>query len=369
MANEGKLLTVEDLVRGLEQEGLLAPAGRQAIEACFSDAGENDLPLYLRALVGVGAFVACACFVGFLSVTHLINFDGSGDLIVLGLFCVIAAIAADFLCRHPGSVIAQSFIVQVSFCFMMLGKFLFVMGVAWLFKYQEGWGITIGALLITVATYPIYRVSLDRCLSPLFTLASVFFNLISPLHGHGLNPVLINLFIIVQVVLAGFLFMNGRMRRMIVPIAYALAFSICIAIVFVDFGLMSSAQASHFDTHIINAALVIALITLIARLAGSAKESSKEPLLAASLLVVLIGLVSAAGVILSICFMVLGYGIRERPLLLLGTLLLPVFLVGFYYNLDLNLMAKSGALTGAGVLLLGARSYMGWRKLDRAVQS
>lgn len=64
----------------------------------------------------------------------------------------------------------------------------------------------------------------------------------------------------------------------------------------------------------------------------------------------------AGGVLLALLFLLLGFSLQNRPILGLGLLLLPVFLTHYYYNLQLDLLAKSGVLIGSGVVLLALRA-------------
>ncbi|MEM7020299.1 MAG: DUF4401 domain-containing protein, partial [Pseudomonadota bacterium] len=58
---------------------------------------------------------------------------------------------------------------------------------------------------------------------------------------------------------------------------------------------------------------------------------------------------------------------HDRVLLWLGGLFMPVFLVFYYYNLDLSLMAKSAVLAGSGILLLAGSFYVRFRQWDRSI--
>ena len=62
---------------------------------------------------------------------------------------------------------------------------------------------------------------------------------------------------------------------------------------------------------------------------------------------------------------VLGYAKHEKLLLLMGIFLMPMFLLLYYYNLDISLMTKSGILIGSGLILLAGRAYLVMKKLDR----
>jgi len=72
-------------------------------------------------------------------------------------------------------------------------------------------------------------------------------------------------------------------------------------------------------------------------------------------LAALVGL-GAGGILPALLFMLLGFSLQNRVLLGLGLLLFPVFLAHYYYNLHLDLLAKSVALVGSGLVMFLVRS-------------
>ncbi len=75
---------------------------------------EEELPLYLRILVGISAFIASLCFIGFLSVSKIISFNSEAGLIFWGLIFVGGAF---FLAKTSGNkdnTVKHSFLIQSS---------------------------------------------------------------------------------------------------------------------------------------------------------------------------------------------------------------------------------------------------------------
>ena len=322
---------------------------------------EKELPLYLRILVGIGAFIASLCFIGFLIVSKIISFDSEAGLIFRGLIFVGGAL---FLAKTSGdkdNTVKHSFLIQSSFCAMGVGKILFVMGFAEMFGRDGNWGVTLATLIITAATYHVYRMSIDRFLSTLAIFISLLINIISKWYFGTSTEIVLNLFFFIQIILVAVLLMHGRVKRDYIPLAYAAAFSLCITVTF--FAMES--KIGHWRNQHINAILTLSLVGLIGWTAGNLEKLKTEPLILASLGSVLLGIISAPGVILSICLMVLGYAKHEKLLLLMGNLLMPVFIFLYYYNLDISLMAKSGVLVGSGIILLAGRGYLAAKKLVR----
>ena len=71
--------------------------------------------------------------------------------------------------------------------------------------------------------------------------------------------------------------------------------------------------------------------------------------------------VGASGVAFGLTLVLLGFGLHRPALLGLGLLALVVYLVRYYYQLDVPLLEKSGWLLATGIVLLLSR--LGWRRL------
>jgi hypothetical protein len=357
-----------DLIQKDQQEHL----ERFAIDR----AAGRELPLYMHALVGVGAIIAGAFFVGFLGAAQLIHFDSEGGLIVWGLIFVGFAILLRAVAREGNdNTITSSFLTQASFCLMATGKVLFTIGFAQLFTSKEGytanegWGASLALLMLTAATYHVFPMSIDRFLSALATFVSIFFNLVSEHSAPGAVPIAINAFFAAQLGLAAFLITSGRITKDYLPIAYAAIGALCAVAIF--FAMRSEigryGYRQDFSPAIINILLTVALIALIGWAAGGIEKLKSEPLSVAAAGALCLGVISTPGILLAVGLMILGYAQHDRVALILGGLLLPLFLWLYYYNLDLTLVAKSGILVASGAVLLAGSVYMRYRGFDRGM--
>jgi uncharacterized membrane protein len=104
--------------------------------------------------------------------------------------------------------------------------------------------------------------------------------------------------------------------------------------------------------------LTFALILLIVWIAGNTNKLRQEPFIVALLGVIALGIVSSAGIFLSILLLILGYTKFDRLITVSGILLLPVFLFFYYYDLELTLMNKSAILIASGIILLMGYFYL-----------
>lgn len=363
-------ITARGLISSWLNAGLVPQSESAQLEGFIaSQQQEKELPIYLRILVGIGAFIASLCFITFLSLSKIIDFSSEGGLIFWGLIFVSFAL---FLAKTSGdkdNTIKHSFLIQTSFCAMGIGKILFVIGFSKMFGRYGGWGITLSTLLITTATYHVYRMSIDRFLSTLAIFTSLLININSERYFGSSAEIVLNLFFFIKIILAAVLLTHGKVKRDYIPLAYATAISLCITVIYftVESKIGHWENKQDYSLNFINALLTLSLVGLIGWAAGNLEKLKTEPLILASLGAILLGIVSAPGVILSICLMVLGYAKHEKLLLLIGIVLMPLFIFLYYYNLNVSLMTKSGVLVGSGLVLLVGRGYLTAKQLDREV--
>lgn len=364
-------ITAAGLLDSWLKTGLVSPSESAQLENfILSQQQEKELPLYLRVLVSIGAFIASLCFISFLGAADIIEFDSEGDLIFWGLIFIGSAL---FLAKTSGdkdNTVKHSFLIQTAFCMMGLGKILFVMGFAEIFHSNADVGTTIATSLVTLATYHVFRMSIDRFLSTLAVFTSLLINIVNKeIYFGNATEIMLNLFFFIQIVLAAFLLTHGKVKRDYIPLAYATVFSLCQTVIYFTVqSKMGAWDHQHiYNLTFVNLLLTVSLIGLIGWAAGSLEKLKTEPLMLASLGAILLGILSAPGVILSICLMVLGYAKHEKLLTLMGILLMPQFIFFYYYNLDISLMVKSGILVGSGLVLLAGRGYLAVKKLDREV--
>lgn len=363
MNHQTKTYNTANLLSHLTEKKLLDNSENCA-NFILSGLQEQELPLYLRVLAGVGAFIASLCFIGFLSIAGIISFKSEAELITWGLIFAVGAIG---LQRGSGSdnTVKHSFLMQSSFASMAVGKTLFIIGMAQLL--DSGWGVPVATLIITAITYHIYRMSIDRFLSSFAVLVSILTNILWD-YDLGLSrELMFNAFFLFQFFGAAILLTHGKIKRDYTPLAYAFVFSIAVSVLFLasqaEFGYWQHKDFIH--SIFVNIVLSVGLISLFGWAAGSLNKLKSTPLMWASAAAVVLGFVSAPGIILAIGFMILGYAKHEKILMISGALLMPLVLFLYYYNLDISLLQKSAILTGSGVILLMGSFYIRHRGWDK----
>ena len=346
------------LLKALQEAGMIDSKKSVKLEKFIqAQQQKQELPLYLRILLGISALIASLCFIGFLIISEIISVNSKA--LLWGLIFVGGASFLAKTSKDKDNTVKHNFLIQSSLCAMGVGKILFVMGFSIMFSRYSDWVITLAILIITALTYHVYRMSIDRFLSTLaiFTSLLLIIQIKMIFHASTNNnaEIVLNLSFLIQMILAGFLLTHGRIRRDYIPIAYATAFSLCLTVIYIII---------YFNVTFMNIILTLSLVGLIGWAAGNLKKMKTEPLMLASLGSLLFGIISAPGVTLSICLMLIGYAKHEKFLLLMGILLMPVFIFLYYYNLDISLMAKSGVLVGSGIILLTGRFYLAAKKLN-----
>ena len=283
-------------------------------------------------------------------------------MIIWGLIFVAGAIVLQQLFGRENTV-KYSFLLQSSFALMVVGKILFVIGVA--SKLDSEWAVTMAALIITMLTYHIYRVSTDRFLSSFVVLFSILVNVLWSLEVISISrEILFNVFFLIQFTGAAILLMHGKIKRDYIPLSYAFTLSLCVSVLFLALHVGIDYWRIHNKvTHpvFINILLAGGLIMLAGWVAGGIEKLKRELLILVSFVAVLLGFISAPGIILSIGLIVLGYSKHEKLLIIEGALLIPIFLFLYYYNFDVSLMQKSGVLVGSGIVLLVGGFYLKYR--------
>ncbi len=362
MTNYTSQYSAADLLDKLSEKELIVN-NEKPIDTFIIEQQQNaELPLYLRALVGVGAFFASICFICLIVIG--INISDDQSFIFSGLVFIALAIGLQKL-GGDGNSPKSSFFIQSSFALMATGKILFTFGISQIL--DTNWGVTIALLLITGLTYHIYQMSIDRFLSTFAVFFSVLVNILWDREFSGSRELLLNGFIFLQIVGAMILVTNTKIKRDYIPLLYGILFSLCASALFLashaKFGYWR--QEEFISPTFVTLLFTFSLLALIAWIIGDIKSLNTEPLRLACLGVILLGLISAPGILLSLILMVLGYARHEKIMAIIGALLIPVFLFFYYYNLDISLMEKSGVLVGSGIALLAGHWYInfkGWHK-------
>ena len=350
------------LLAALRDKGLAREAGLADFIICRQR--EKPPPLYLNILITIGALLAAICLVSFFAKENM--------PIVVTLALIVSAV---WLQRKAGDShgLKYTLLMQSSLAVMIAGKLLFTgtaggMLTHYLSDYNDdAWSYTLALLTITVLTYPVYRVPVDRFLFSFIVLCLLLFNI---LEDSGQRRILLfHGFFLLQFAMAAVLLTRANIKADYMPLAYALVCSLCVHVLFLAWVALTWDDTEVISPYFASLVLTAGLIALFGWAAGDMAKLRTQPLLLASTGAALLGLMALPGMLLAIMLLVFGYARHARALLATGAALIPVFLFFYYYQLDLSLLQKSVALTGSGALLLAGRFYLRRRGWDKSSKS
>ncbi len=330
-----------ELIAALEREGV---EELELLPALLGEPEEEELPWFVRGLIIGGAWLAGACLVGFAAMLFL---DTAEEAMATGaILCAVAVV----LRRQ----ISGDFGEQLCFAWSVAGQMMLV----------GGFGVTAAdvlstallALAIEVALLFTYPDRNHRFLNTKFAVFAVVGILYDLEIAWGLAATSL-----ACAVGSGLLWSRAPALRsplwaqMRGPIAYGLATSLYLL-------LLDSLERS----------LPLwgpwwpATMGMSLALAGFAVWIARErgagwldvTVIALGILALGALTLQAPGVIAGVGGLVVGAYARSRVLQGIALLSLIGFGSGYYYNLEISLLAKSGALAGSGTLVLALRAWM-----------
>ncbi len=361
--NMSTSLSAQDLLEKMQADNAIDEKDKSALAKYITQSqGKSEMPIYIRILVGVGAFFSSIFFIGFLAVVKIIDFDSAGGLIFFGLLFMTGAYFLLKMAEENDETVFHSFMTQCSFCSIAIGKVFFVAGLTTAFEKQAM--IPLASLIVTLFTYNLYKMFMDRFLSSTATLLAFMAWIVSEYDIRESREILLCILFLIEMGGASYLLTSRKLSRVFTPLSYAFAFSLC------AFVWLITVEENVFSPPafiFMNVVLTVAFIGLIGWAAGGAEKLKKESLLIACGGAVILGFISSPGILLSLALLVVGYARHDRILTQGGALLLPIYLLHYYYNIDLTLAEKSAVLIFSGAVLLAGRFYLRWRQLDREV--
>jgi hypothetical protein len=352
--------SLRDVLSRLQSDGALPPDTSDravpALEAWWHKHGAT--PWYVRVLIGAGAWFAAlfmAFFLGlFLSILDLA--DSEGSFIVLGLLATGAALGLRRMSEHD-------FLAQLSLAIGLAGQGLFVGGVG--FASESVVGAAVALLLLQV---PLLFVHPDRVQRYLSTVGASGAALYLLFEAGSWSAVEVGVIALAAATHAVFLHQasleRGGLAGLVSPLGFGLV-SVALGVLLVR-AIVGSTLSPVDDyqgppSSVLTLGLAAVVMYSAYRIleengleaAGSTGVTVFASLgLTALLTLHTPGVIAAAGV--------LALAFHRRSVVLLGTAVafLLTFGVFYYYDLALSLLAKSLALLGSGLVLLGLRLFV-----------
>ena len=326
---------------------------------------KNQMPLYLRGLIGVGAFLSAIFLIGIFTISMS---AGENELFAFGLVITIAALALYIASRRLEQYTpSESFLSLFSFALILAGKTMLVFAGKEIFATRENESFTLFviSLICTCATYPVYALYMDRLVSFTSTLIMGLFWFSHELStGLGWDELGANAVFFTGITPMAFVMMiHPGVTRTFRPISIGLV----LVSVWLGLGLTEAAPGINqllglFYEDKISVGHLIALwavpvsmffvFVYVVQWSVGGWKGMRKRLLAFSILGALVLCASMmTSPVLALALIVLGYAQHDRIISISGTLLLPVALFMFTRQLELGLM-NTGILLMVQALVL-----------------
>lgn len=331
----------QDVLEALEKKGLIkSEALAEAAQSLQKDHDSYDQsPWYISMLFGIGAWFSVVFLLVFLSLLGVLSALESGMALVGALLTVLATI----LRRMAGNI----FSCQLALATMLAGEGMIFYGVTRDFKGFDGPALL--ALVLLVVFYVPFPDRAHRFLATGITCFLWIAYLGETSGRYMLHPIIWS-----EAFLIGFLSLHPSVPFSLRTMKHTLGLVLPLTILFL-LDLNWRGPAVIWPSTI---GLGIGLMIFCLWVGKESARFGKTSIAIAGLGALLLGLVSNPGIIGAIGLIVLGFATRDRLLMGSGTIFFPVFLICFYYQLTMTLLAKSLALVLSGVILLAVRMWM-----------
>jgi hypothetical protein len=359
--------TLREVVEELGQEGLLpadgADAARQRVETALRRT-DAPSPWFVRGLVGMGAWVASLLFVTFLGILEVLKKPG-GTLTA----AVLAIVAALFLRRRA----IGPFGLQLALALSLGGEVLLVMGIAQR-SHSKAWEAMLPLIALEVLYFTLYRDVTRRFLCAVAAPVALLVMLLDHKVPHAYSVLTLTL-----ALASAFLWLeqaqlaSGWLGRGHAPAALGLTL---VSLGMLLGSLVFHSHKSSDEARLLTttgwpmaAALCLGTLALEVRIAAERGVAATRPIVLLGLLAtVMLGAIShgTPGVMAALATLLLGFHRRNPTLMTMAVLFLLTFASGFYYNLSMTLLAKSGVLCLGGALMLAGYAVISRRERAEA---
>ncbi|MDQ3252656.1 MAG: DUF4401 domain-containing protein [Acidobacteriota bacterium] len=301
----------------------------------------SNSPWYIRVLIGVGAWIAAACILLFFGLAGLLTHDASQ--IVCGVLLIGGALILRAIAEHD-------FTTQLALALSVAGHAII------LFWASSELTIFLAATLLCGLLYFTYRDWLHRFLSSLLVTITCAVWLADSNYPNSFH------FLMLIEVLGIGLFFTGRHGRLPAQVSSALrplAFALAVSMLGLLLLLGMERDGTPIPLYPSKIILGLSLLYLYRWVSAEEHGLTAEKFILLVIPTLILSAVTTPGILAALALLVIGYARDERLLLALGCLFFPVFLIIFYYNLEVDLLTKSLTLMGSGVVLLAARVFLG----------
>ena len=208
--------------QALGNTGLTDGDAVKALDFASREISYSTFPIYLRILIGIGAVIVAGLLLLALTVSEVLEIESARLLLggVLIAFGVLLYQGAD---NWPVDTYQYSVFLQLSFVAALMGKILFISGAYEILPWDESVNSFLASLVVTLSTYWIYDLYLDRILSS-STAIWTFIYMLPEVFG-GYDDVLVRVLVYLMVPIGTYLFLSPTIHPRYKPLAMAFLFA------------------------------------------------------------------------------------------------------------------------------------------------
>ena len=301
----------------------------------------NTYPLYLRILIGIGAFTSGAFLLGLLATWEI--FEAEVLVLLTGAFMIGLAIYSHLKTKKiDSSTTVHAMLQQASFAMVFAGKIMFVIGANLVFGEGELTSF-LALLLVTASTYYVYDMYLDRLASSTATMIAL--GVVMAEYFRLPEDILASFGVGLGAPLAFTIIIHPRISQALAPVGMGLLGLTGYLAVAVTFLQPSTA-------YIASSAVAGTLIAMLLWACGGRKTLFTRQVIVAIIATLLMASLKLVAPIMAIAVIILGYARHDPLVSIIGSGLLLLSLAVYTRALDLGLMVTGGLLLAGGLTLI-----------------
>ncbi|MCS5584807.1 MAG: DUF4401 domain-containing protein, partial [Pseudomonadales bacterium] len=301
----------------------------------------NTYPLYLRILIGIGAFTSGAFLLGLLATWEI--FEVEVLVLLTGAFMIGLAIYSHLKTKTiDSSTTVHAMLQQASFAMVFAGKIMFVIGANLVFGEGELTSF-LALLLVTASTYYVYDMYVDRLASSTATMIAL--GVVMAEYFRLPEDILASFGVGLGAPLAFTIIIHPRISQALAPVGIGLLGLTGYLAVAVTFLQPSTA-------YIASIAVAGTLIAMLLWACGGRKTLFTRQVIVAIIATLLMASLKLVAPIMAIAVIILGYARHDRLVSIIGSGFLLLSLAVYTRALDLGLMVTGGLLLAGGLTLI-----------------
>ncbi|TGN09425.1 DUF4401 domain-containing protein [Leptospira ilyithenensis] len=315
----------------------------------------SSIPWYIRILTFFGASIAGGLFLLFLAALDLLN--SSSSSILIGLVFLFGTTAASRIAQNEESICLEPILVS----FVNIGQGLFVFGISESIR-EDFTSILLLVFIIQLVLFIVFQSGVQKFLS----IPIGFASLTGILYQLKLNLYFPILLYIAAVLLYFVLDRYSKKKRNNEPISLHLSVGKDALVITFIANLISpyieDFLGYEFRIPFVSSLLIHSICIVLLWKELYARLGLKKEFIFGFYLfffLILYPTINSPGIIGGIFILFLGFAYSVKSVQIWGILSLIGFIIYYYYNLQVTLLAKSYQLLGTGALFLSA--YYIWQ--------